>query len=66
MGKTEESKLKPCPFCGHKARILPQKTVLGKGWMLVRCEECPARMNVYTRFQKQCVAEWNYRKDEHG
>lgn len=52
-----EAKLKTCPFCGGKGRLLPQKD----GW-LVLCHECSARMPVTTRHIRQAVVEWNHRR----
>lgn len=58
-----ESKLRPCPFCGgHRIDVLPQP---GESY-LVRCQNCPAQMLIYTRHQGQLVASWNNRRSIQG
>lgn len=49
-------KLLPCPFCGGKGLFYKQ----AKGW-LVKCQDCGASKNVFTRYITQALAEWNAR-----
>lgn len=66
MNKTEEQKLKPCPFCGKFENKI-EKEIYGPflipwehGYM-IRCGRCPAQMKVQTRFKSQARTTWNYR-----
>jgi hypothetical protein len=50
-------KLKPCPFCGGDAEILPQP----KGWLMARCRICSAKVMEFTPYKKQIAVAWNLR-----
>lgn len=57
-------KLKPCPFCGGQARMLPQsQEPFGKHYS-VDCVECGVKMKIFTKFKKQAALTWNMRKEE--
>ena len=60
---TEETKLKPCPFCGGKPVIY--KSMLNR-MVWVVCSECDATS--LSSFNEETVIEaWNRRaKDEQG
>lgn len=54
--------LKPCPFCGSNAIMLPQEQDPFGKYYSVHCEGvCKVRMNCYTKFKKQAALNWNYR-----
>lgn len=55
--------LKPCPFCGHEAQILPQEPLVPsvKAW-LVRCTSCMGQMKHFGNHIKDVRAAWNHRK----
>ena len=56
-GRTEESKLLPCPFCGCRdVRLLPQEY----GYS-TNCMGCEAYIKSITRFKSQAVCAWNRR-----
>lgn len=54
---------KPCPFCGSSdIRILPQPN----GVFTVGCIWCTAKVTVVTRYKRQAVAQWNWRRRPEG
>lgn len=53
----EEIKLKPCPFCGGKAKIVKTYTI----W--VKCINCHASANCHST-KKEAAAAWNRRMEE--
>lgn len=57
-----KEKLKPCPFCGStRIEFLPQTDHKEFPEWRLRCAECTASRTVFTKYQRQRVAEWNYR-----
>jgi len=55
-------KLRPCPFCGGKAEIIPQTG----GWLMARCSECGANRKEFTKYKRQIAAAWNQREVKEG
>ena len=55
-------KLKPCPFCGGQAELLPQifPPHSMEGFM-IKCRQCSANKLSFSHFQSQAVCEWNWR-----
>ena len=56
-----DDELKPCPFCGHKAKhwmILEDKV-----WHIVECNYCHAKTDKRAS-QKSAEKAWNKRKGE--
>lgn len=54
MTNEREEELKPCPFCGGKARA--HDTIQ---WSLVSCDECSAEIRGYTK--DEAIEAWNRR-----
>jgi hypothetical protein len=59
-------KLKPCPFCGGKARV----GILFCGWMGIMCTNCYACMlsdrTMNDEYQvKEAVENWNMRNNQY-
>lgn len=58
-----ESKLLPCPFCGHRdVSVCPYMVENPYPTWLIRCRWCGAQMVVVTKYQSQLIAEWNNRQ----
>ncbi len=57
--KWSNLKLRPCPFCGGEAEMLPWKMTDSVDAILVRCTVCLARKIEVTRFKRQAQAAWN-------
>ena len=59
-----EARLLPCPFCGGRAQVLPQR-FHGDGWVekayLVKCTICSASKLSVSKYQPQAIAVWNHR-----
>ena len=56
----KETELKPCPFCGGKARI----TKSNLGTNLIYCTECPTTFGRYWFSKKRDIIKaWNRRAD---
>lgn len=51
-------KLKPCPFCGGKAKING-----GSVLCYVRCESCKARVWSCYETKEEAIAAWNQRAE---
>jgi len=50
--------IKPCPFCGSKARTLPQDD----GWIKIKCQNYTcAELSEFTEYEMQVMAKWNRR-----
>jgi len=62
-------KLKPCPFCGGEAEILPYLTNSDKNAYFVECCNCRARVDWYNDRTRKRVGKdrlpnlWNNRKE---
>lgn len=55
------SELKPCPFCGGKAKLIEIQEV---GCFRVLCEDCPTSVGKYWYYKKQdAIKAWNRRAD---
>lgn len=50
--------LKPCPFCGGKAKVLGTKYEDGEYYIV--CEKCRVRMGSYSN-PEDAIADWNRR-----
>lgn len=62
------SKLKPCPFCGHKAAIRGGKYLTGEeklGTAHIACTQCGETTVVYND-KEAAVKAWNRRAEYHG
>ena len=63
--KIQEIRLKPCPFCGNKAKYFDD---IGGGWRYVACVRCGCRTAMYPpcngELRDIAVARWNKRADE--
>ena len=60
-----KEKLKPCPFCGGKARLYTYGFYSGLGPDLV-CLECPAKMRCKEEDEesiKKLIKAWNKRPE---
>lgn len=63
--------LKPCPFCGGKAKLCRELSVGVFNGSVVRCEKCGAKaawkqMSYTTACDHEAAEAWNRRaKDEH-
>ena len=60
IGKMDE--LKPCPFCGHEAIILPSGFRNKKGYVKIVCQYCHSGQGSYKRWW-EAVEMWNRRID---
>ena len=58
VARTDEIKLKPCPFCGGEADIIPT----GEGWF-VECQECNNMTDIHDT-PLAAAETWN-RRIEH-
>jgi len=61
-----EQRLKPCPFCGNKARLVPQYSEDGFGAQhifayIVKCTGCGAIKKSYDSLKRTALAAWNRR-----
>ncbi len=62
------SELKPCPFCGHKARLLTKQTqtnddLIFREWKyeyIVKCNKCKASVGHY-KSARTAENSWNTR-----
>lgn len=57
--------IKPCPFCGGKARIY-KHYLRGTYTYSVRCQSCKAETWLYYTDEKEAVRVWNKRKEAEG
>ena len=64
-GKYTESRLLPCPFCGGKPRLLPQKYGYSVDCQGLDCGGggCGAMMRIVTRYLQQVKFCWNSRSE---
>lgn len=63
--KEMASELKPCPFCGGKARVLVEENYYdrpGEYYHNIYCIGCGAQMFVASR--SEAVSKWNRRQNE--
>lgn len=61
-----DTKLKPCPFCGGKAKVY--ETNLGMdcfSWWNVECNDCEASMEGFGS-ERVAIRVWNTRIEEVG
>lgn len=60
---SNESKLKPCPFCGGEAKKNMAKTETGELKYYISCQKCYARSRSFTFTQNEeaAVKAWNRR-----
>ena len=65
MSKTQEPKLKPCPFCGGGADYIPHWRG-GPMRYSVFCRTCPACMNLNATSLSDARAAWNKRAESQG
>ena len=57
-------KLKPCPFCGGDAKVLPGSGIFNDQMLWVAiCVECKAKSRDFWT-QDEAIAAWNRRADE--
>lgn len=59
----EELKLKPCPFCGHEARLTYSTDNHKNPYVTCDTDNCPAR-NPYQwhyRTEDEAISAWNHR-----
>jgi Lar family restriction alleviation protein len=64
----KEKELKPCPFCGSKAKIVdyrPSSRPSGVTYYFVECEECFGK-SVSKLKRDEAIAAWNRRVNEVG
>ena len=62
----EETKLKPCPFCGGQGRIITKSWDLFLTAVYVECENCEARTGLVEGGslkveRKLAIEQWNNR-----
>ena len=58
-------KLKPCPFCGGKAKLLHIKDLVSEFWRVYcKNEDCPVepKTRAYNR-REMAIETWNRRKE---
>lgn len=58
-------KLKPCPFCGYKAKIIPYKLNTHTGVAMsyfAECQRCGAE-SVLVPVKEDAVVMWNRRSE---
>lgn len=58
------SKLKPCPFCGGKAKIIECKENINIGGSVIECSKCMASSHVEFGFKENLKSSWNTRANE--
>lgn len=63
MIETNETELKPCPFCGGKAEII-EAAWCGKYECYVSCTVCRVTQTHYLRSKRVAISEWNRRTDD--
>ena len=56
-----ETNLKPCPYCGGKAKLTDLKQA-PESW--VECTECGARTRFFSNSEEAAVSAWNSRPIE--
>lgn len=49
-------KLKPCPFCGSDAKIIP----IVSSHYIIECTNCPANLSILSP-KKRAIETWNRR-----
>lgn len=65
----KETELKPCPFCGGRAKLIENHIIGGNDNSLVKCELCGVRTPAYEVSVKYCPNDeatktWNRRANE--
>ena len=59
----KETELKPCPFCGSKAKFIEPKVVyVSEPYWRVQCHECFAR-GAASKSKEGAKSLWNRRAD---
>ena len=59
------SELKPCPFCGGKAKLRHYTSGTFKKTTVVYVECCVCRIRTPVEFEPECVEEaWNRRAED--
>lgn len=58
--------LKPCPFCGGKARLIKKSwTEFGGPYdFTVHCDDCSAGIRCYFPTENEAIEAWNRRAGE--
>ena len=54
--------IKPCPFCGGKARVI-RHMMIGTETFSVQCRECKCETWLYFTDRKEAERVWNTRKE---
>ena len=57
----QNSKLKPCPFCGYKSSLYVEKQS-EEQWFVFCCNCCAG--GPYSQTKEQAIADWNRRAEE--
>ena len=64
---TKDEELKPCPFCGGKAKLRIIRSGEDSENTFVECKDCFARINGYEGafgMPDEAISEWNHRIKE--
>lgn len=60
-----ETELKPCPFCGGEAWVIPQPTYRGNTYQyFATCTICGVEMPRTARTESEAIERWNRRVPE--
>ena len=62
-----DTKLKPCPFCGGEAKYLAHTFYKMSSTYGVRCDECGSESRQFFENEEEAAEAWNRRvKDENA